>query len=72
MSAIPKPATEAPAVERLAYRLDEVAASLGVCRRSIEGLRSSGRFPKPDKHIGKCPLWTPDTLRAWLARGDDA
>lgn len=63
----PKP-TEA--FDRLTYRLDEVARRLGISRRTIERLRSAGRFPKPDLTIGKMPLWRPETIHAWIERGD--
>ena len=55
-----------PAVERLALRIDEVAASLGVSRRAIERERSAGRFPQADLTIGKMPLWRPETLRSFV------
>ncbi len=55
-----------PLVERLAYRIDEVADALGMSRRAIERERAAGRFPAPDAHFGKAPLWRPDTLRDWL------
>ncbi|HZW31001.1 MAG TPA: helix-turn-helix domain-containing protein [Isosphaeraceae bacterium] len=58
-----------PAVDRLTYRLDEVAASLGVSRRAIERERAAGRFPAPDVQIGKMPLWRRDTLVGWIAQG---
>jgi predicted DNA-binding transcriptional regulator AlpA len=56
-------------IARLALRLDEVAAALGVSRRAIERERSAGRFPPADCRIGKCPLWMPETIRTWLQRG---
>jgi len=60
----------APAVvDRLTFRLDEVAAALGVSRRTIERERSAGRFPRPDLRIGKSPLWTRETLVRWIAEG---
>jgi hypothetical protein len=58
-----------PVVERLTYRLDEVAASLGVSRRAIERERATGRFPAPDVQIGKMPLWRRETLVGWIAQG---
>ena len=54
---------------RLTYRLDEVAASFGVSRRTIERERAARRFPQPDLRIGKTPLWTRDTLTRWVAEG---
>jgi hypothetical protein len=58
-----------PPVERLTLRLDELAAALGVSRRIIERERSAGRFPAPDLHIGRVPLWRVETARAFLERG---
>lgn len=63
----PKPTV--PTVERLTLRLSEVAAALGVDRRTIERMRSAGRFPRPDLQIGRAPLWTRETLVAWIAEG---
>ncbi len=54
---------------RLTYRLDEVAADLGVSRRLIERERAAGRFPQPDVRIGKVPLWTRETLVRWVTEG---
>jgi predicted DNA-binding transcriptional regulator AlpA len=54
---------------RLALRLAEVAESLGISRRTLERERSAGRFPPPDLHIGKAPLWKPETIRDWLDKG---
>ena len=59
---------EPPGVERLTWRLADVARSLGVSRRAIERERSAGRFPKPDLTVGRMPLWRPDTIRDWLGR----
>lgn len=55
--------------ERLAFRLDELAQALGISRRSIERERAAGRFPKPDLHIGRMPLWRPETIRRWVEGG---
>jgi predicted DNA-binding transcriptional regulator AlpA len=64
-----RPEAASPAVERLAYRLDEVARALGVSRRLIERQRSAGRFPRPDLTIGRAPLWLRQSLVEWIARG---
>jgi hypothetical protein len=64
-----QPEGASPAVERLAYRLDEVAKALGVSRRLIERERSAGRFPRPDLTIGRAPLWTRNSLVLWIAGG---
>ena len=58
-----------PAPERLTLRLDDLAAMLGMDRRTIERARSAGRFPRPDLHVGKSPLWRPETVQGWIARG---
>jgi hypothetical protein len=56
-------------VERLTFRIDELAAALGVSRRILERERSAGRLLKPDLHIGRIPLWRIDSVRDWLERG---
>ena len=53
-------------VGRLALRLEEIATALGVSRRAIERERSAGRLPKPDRVIGRMPLWRVETIRAWM------
>jgi predicted DNA-binding transcriptional regulator AlpA len=65
----PRPAVASPPIERLALRIDGVAASLGVSKRTIQRLLSAGKFPRPDAYAGKCPLWTRATLERWLAEG---
>lgn len=67
MMAAPDKAPPAPA--RLTWRLSEIAKALGVSRRTIERERSAGRFPPPDLHIGKAPLWRPESIRRWVERG---
>ncbi|MBX6316696.1 MAG: transcriptional regulator, partial [Isosphaeraceae bacterium] len=56
MNPAPTPA-KSETIERLAWRLGEVARALGTSRRTIERQRSAGRFPAPDLHIGRAPLW---------------
>lgn len=59
--AIPSPSN------RLALRLNEVAGALGLSRRVIERERAAGRFPRPDRIVGRVPLWSPETIRRWVA-----
>ena len=63
---------DGPAVERLAYRLNDLAIALRVSRRTIERERSAGRFPKPDRHIGKTPLWSVATIRRLMTKGGES
>jgi predicted DNA-binding transcriptional regulator AlpA len=56
-------------VERLTYRLSELASAFGVSRRTIERERSAGRFPQPDLHIGRAPLWTKKAVNNWIEQG---
>jgi predicted DNA-binding transcriptional regulator AlpA len=55
--------------DRLLIRLDEVATALGISRRTLERERSAGRFPRPDKIIGRMPLWRPGTIEVWVEGG---
>jgi predicted DNA-binding transcriptional regulator AlpA len=57
------------ALPKLALRIAEVAKALGVGRRTIEKYRAAGKFPRPDRHIGKCPVWSPETIRKWIEEG---
>ena len=54
---------------RMALRLAELAAALGISRRTLERERSAGRFPRPDLTIGKAPLWKPETIQRWVDSG---
>lgn len=56
-------------VERMTWRLSDIAKALGVSRRTIERERTAGRFPAPDLHVGKAPLWQPQTIRRWVEGG---
>jgi predicted DNA-binding transcriptional regulator AlpA len=49
--------------------IDELAAALGISRRTMERERSAGRFPPPDLTIGRMPLWRPETIRRWVEGG---
>lgn len=47
--------------------VDDLARILSGSRRTVERMRSAGKLPRPDLHLGKCPRWRPDTVRAWIA-----
>ena len=64
----PSPDGRTP-VDRLTYRIDDLAAALGVSRRIVERERSAGRLPKPDLRIGRIPLWRIESVKEWIARG---
>ena len=55
--------------DRLAWRLADIALALGISRRALERERSAGRFPRPDRLVGRMPLWKPDTIREWIGGG---
>ena len=61
-----------PPIVRLAFSITEVARSLGVGRRTVERLISSGQFPKADFYIGRMPRWKPESVRQWIERGGEA
>jgi hypothetical protein len=73
MDSTTEPAASSPCgrttIDRLTYRIDDLAAALGVSRRVLERERSAGRLLKPDLRIGRIPLWRIDSIREWLARG---
>ncbi|MDE2505861.1 MAG: hypothetical protein KGM43_01500 [Planctomycetota bacterium] len=61
--------SDAATFARLTLRLDDVAKALGVSRRAIERERAAGRFPKPDRQVGRMPLWRVETINRWLSEG---
>src|SRR4051812_9044795 len=44
----------------------DLAVILSCSRRLVERMRSSGRVPEPDFHVGRCPRWKPETIRRWI------
>jgi hypothetical protein len=55
----------APAVEPM-LSIADLAAMLNASRRTTERLKSAGKLPKPDLHVGKMPRWKPETVRSWI------
>jgi hypothetical protein len=53
----------------LLWRLNRVASELDISRRALERERAAGRFPPPDKVVGRMPLWRPETIRRWIEGG---
>jgi predicted DNA-binding transcriptional regulator AlpA len=54
---------------RLTWRRAEIPAALGISERSFDRLVSSGKFPKPDRVVGRTPLWADSTVRRWAEGG---
>ena len=50
----------------------DLARVLNLAQRTIDRLKTSGKLPRPDLHIGKMPRWRPATIRAWIERGGRA
>jgi hypothetical protein len=67
--ALERQSNDRPRVERLTYRIEDLADALGVSRRFFERARAAGRVPKPDLRIGKVPLWRAESIRNWLDKG---
>lgn len=56
-------------VTRLTYRSREVAEMLGISERLLQVEHSAGRFPRPDRTIGRIPLWRRETIERWVEEG---
>jgi hypothetical protein len=56
-------------LEPLAYRKSSAATLIGISVRTLERLLAAGKFPRPDAHAGKCPLWTRESLSRWIIEG---
>ena len=54
-----KPGRTLPASIEPMLHIDDLAALLSCSRRLVERMRSAGKVPKPDIHVGKCPRWKP-------------
>jgi excisionase family DNA binding protein len=49
--------------------IDDVAEALSCSRRLVERMRSAGKLPKPDLHVGRMPRWSRETIAKWIERG---
>jgi predicted DNA-binding transcriptional regulator AlpA len=63
------PEAAKPIIAALALRKRSAAKLLDISERTIERLLAAGKFPRPDAHAGRCPLWTPRSLIQWIAEG---
>ncbi len=68
MTPAPRPEVPAPGMEPL-LGIDDLATYLNCSRRLVERMRSAGKVPLPDLHVGRMPRWKPATIRAWIERG---
>lgn len=57
--------------ERLTMRVAELAQALGVSKRHLAALDSSGRLPKALK-LGRCKIWIREEIEDWLRAGAPA
>lgn len=53
-----------PFAERMAYRVEEAAAVIGVSKRTIYKAVAEGRISS--KRIGQCVVIPAEALKAWL------
>jgi len=60
-----KLAASVPILEPL-LGVDDIAATLVVCRRKVERMRAAGVLPKPDLRVGKLLRWKAETIREWI------
>lgn len=50
----------------LLWGMSGCAKALGISRSTLERERSGGRFPPPDRMIGRRPLWRPTTVERYI------
>jgi hypothetical protein len=46
--------------------IDDLSVILKCSRRLVERMRSAGKLPPPDLHVGRCPRWKPETIRQYI------
>ena len=49
--------------------IDDLTVILNCSRRLVERMRSAGKVPPPDLHVGRMPRWKPETVRRWMEAG---
>jgi predicted DNA-binding transcriptional regulator AlpA len=49
--------------------ITDLVQILNVSRRAVERMRSAGKLPPPDLHVGRMPRWKAATIRAWIGKG---
>jgi hypothetical protein len=66
MSAFPAKLTDAltPLLSQ-----EDLTRVLNASRRTVERMRSAGRLPRPDLHLGRVPRWKPETIQRWIEGG---
>jgi excisionase family DNA binding protein len=50
----------------------ELAELLNCSRRMVERMRSAGKVPRPDLHVGRMPRWRAETIHRWIDGGGRA
>jgi predicted DNA-binding transcriptional regulator AlpA len=45
---------------------DEVAAKIGVSRRTVYQYKTRGTLPPPDEQPGRTPMWKTSTIEQWI------
>ena len=68
MTPAPGPEGPAPGMEPL-LGIADLATYLNCSRRLVERMRSAGKVPPPDLHVGRMPRWKPETVRRWTEQG---
>lgn len=56
----------APIVIEPLLTIVDLAKALSCSRRLVERMRSSGKLPRPDMHVGRMPRWQAETIRGWI------
>ena len=64
-----KPGRTPPTGMKPLLSIDDLAAILNCSRRLVERMRSAGKVPPPDLHVGRMPRWKPQTIRRWVEGG---
>jgi hypothetical protein len=47
----------------------DLARFVSCSRRLGERMRSAGKIPPPDLHVGRMPHWKPVVIHAWIEQG---
>jgi hypothetical protein len=53
----------------LYWRRADLPFAVGMSLRTIDRLRAKGEWPAPDKIVGSCLLWRPETIERFMSCG---
>jgi len=64
-----KPSRQPVGLDQLVDTRD-VMSALRISRRTLQRLLESGKFPRPDRRVGRGLRWKRETIQVWINNTD--